>query len=220
VVKGFIFLGPPGAGKGTQAQYFSKKFEMIQISTGDILRDAVKKATHLGKLAHEFMKKGELVPDGIMLSLIEEVLKEIKKDFLLDGFPRTVEQAKGLDLLAQKLNFEIKATVFIDVDDEEIVKRLSSRRICENCGSLYNMISNPPKRDELCDKCNIRLTTREDDKEETVRKRLAVYRRETEPLLKYYKEKGILFRINGKGKPDEVAERIQVILRNDNSQEG
>ncbi len=211
-VLNFIFLGPPGAGKGTQAEIIAKKHGLVKISTGDILREAVKNGTELGKLADGYMKAGELVPDEIMLGLIEEQLEKIDKGFILDGFPRTVKQAEGLDELLKKKNMPLKAVILLDVPDEEIVKRLSARRVCPNCGAVYNMIYNPPKNDEICDVCGTKLVQRKDDNPETIKRRLAVYHEQTAPLIDYYKEKGLLVRIDGTGEPEKITRAIEEVI--------
>lgn len=211
---GFIILGPPGAGKGTQAEILSQKLNIKKISTGDILREAVSEGTELGKLAEKYMNRGELVPDDVMLTLIEETLKN-SHGFILDGFPRTIIQAEGLDRILQKLGLELKVVFFLDVPDEEIVRRLSSRRSCVNCSAVYNMITSPPKNDEICDKCGTKLVIRSDDKPETIKKRLDVYRKQTAPLIDYYRRKGILKEISGTGNLQGVAEKLLSMLHYD-----
>jgi len=208
---GLIILGPPGAGKGTQAEILSKRLNIPKISTGDILREAVTEGSELGKMAEKYMNRGELVPDDVMLALIEESLKN-SNGFILDGFPRTISQAKGLDKILKKLGLELKLVFLLDVPDEEIVKRLSSRRTCVNCGAVYNMITSPPKDDEICDKCGAKLVIRSDDKPETIRKRLDVYRKQTAPLIDYYRDRGILKEITGTGNLQDVAEKLISLL--------
>ena len=207
-----VFLGPPGAGKGTQAQKISKKFGLRWISTGDMLRQAIKDKTELGKQAEKYMKRGELVPDEIVLGLLEQLLSTLNTGFILDGFPRTVPQAEKLDRMLEAKSLTLDGVVFIDVPDEEIIKRLSARRICPNCGAVYNMIYNPPKKDEICDICGTPLVKRDDDRPETIKKRLKVYRNQTAPLLDYYKTKGILIKIDGIGTPDQITARIEKAL--------
>ncbi len=211
-VLNFIFLGPPGAGKGTQAEIIAKKHGLVKISTGDILREAVKNGTELGKIADGYMKKGELVPDEIMLGLIEEQLEKIDRGFILDGFPRTVKQAVGLDELLARKRLPLKAVILLDVPDEEIVKRLSARRICPNCGAVYNMIYNPPRNDEICDVCGTKLVQRKDDNPETIRRRLDVYRERTAPLIGYYREKGLLVEVDGTGDPEKITSAIEEVI--------
>ena len=207
-----IFLGPPGGGKGTQAKLLAKKYGYRHISTGDILREAVRKGTELGKLAKSYMDKGELVPDDVMIGLIEEVLKEDDRSVIMDGFPRTLPQAEAFDDLLNRTKIELLGAVLIDVPDEEIIRRLSARRVCPKCGAVYNMIYSPPKNDEICDNCGTKLIQRDDDKPETIKRRLEVYRRDTEPLVGYYREKGKLFTVNGVGGIEEITGRIVEVL--------
>lgn len=208
----FVFLGPPGAGKGTQAEIIAKRHGLVKISTGDILREAVKNGTELGKLADGYMKRGELVPDEIMLGLIEEQLANIDKGFILDGFPRTVKQAERFDELLERKNLPLKAVILLDVPDEEIIKRLSARRVCPNCGAVYNLLFTPPKNDEICDVCGTKLVQRKDDNPETIKRRLDVYREQTAPLIDYYQEKGLLVKIDGTGKPEKITEAIEEVF--------
>ncbi len=203
-----VLLGPPGGGKGTQAKLLSSKFGLKHISTGDILREAVRKGTELGRLAKSHMDKGELVPDEVMIGLIEDVLKNCTNSVIMDGFPRTLPQAEAFDNLLDRLNIKLSKAVLIDVPDDEIIRRLSSRRVCPKCGAVYNLISNPPKNDEICDVCGTKLVQRDDDKPETIKNRLAVYRESTEPLIEYYRQKGLLAVVDGLGDVDEVNRRL------------
>ncbi len=207
-----IFLGPPGSGKGTQAQKLSAEYGFKHISTGDILREAVRKGTELGKLAKSYMDRGELVPDDVMIGLIEDVLRNCENLVIMDGFPRTLPQAEAFDKLLDRLNFELRKVVLFDVPDDEIVKRLSARRVCPKCGAVYNMLYHPPKNDEICDVCGTKLIQRDDDRPETIRRRLEVYRRDTEPLIDYYRRKGLLAVVDGTGKVDEITGRIVQVL--------
>jgi len=202
----FIFIGPPGSGKGTQAKKISEFLNYSFISTGDILREEVKKKTKLGNMAKKYMEKGKLVPDDLMLKIIKKNLKK-KKGVILDGFPRTINQAKGLDEILKNKSLKIDNVFYLKVKDEEIIKRLSSRRICPKCQSIYNLITKKPKNDEVCDICNVKLIQRDDDKEEVIRKRLKVYNEETKELLNYYKDK--ILEIDGEGNPEDVFERIK-----------
>lgn len=206
-----ILLGPPGAGKGTQSQFIIDKFKIPQISTGDILRENVRNKTEIGLKAKYYMDKGELVPDDIMVEIVKErVSKEdCKNGYILDGFPRTITQAEALD---KNLKNGIDAVILIDVSDEVILERLTLRRVCKNCGAVYHLKYNPPKRDNICDKCNGELYQREDDKEEVILNRLKVYRTQTAPLIQYYEKKSILFKVNGNQKPDNVSKEIFDIL--------
>lgn len=205
--KVFIFLGPPGAGKGTQASSLSRHLGFPYISTGDILREAVKNSTPLGKKAEEFMKRGDLVPDEIVIGIIEERLKskDCLQGCIFDGFPRTTAQAIALEKM---LGDALVKVLFIDVPDEEVVRRNSKRRVCSSCGRIYHLETSPPLKDGICDSCGGQLYLRDDDREEVIRERLRVYREKTAPLLHFYKEKGILTAVNGEGSIDEVRSRL------------
>jgi adenylate kinase len=207
-----ILLGPPGAGKGTQAQFIQNKFKIPQISTGDILRENVKKNTPLGLKAKYYMDKGELVPDDIMIELIKNRLgsSDCSNGYILDGFPRTVSQAEALD---KAIEDGIDAVIFFDVKDETLIERLTLRRVCPNCGAVYHLKYAPPKFDNKCDNCQSELYQRSDDKEEVIRKRLEVYRKDTKPLIEYYEKRNILYRINGEEVPSVVQSQIENILK-------
>jgi adenylate kinase len=206
-----IFLGPPGAGKGTQAERLAEDLKIKKISTGDILREAVAKGTELGQRAKSYMERGELVPDEIILGIIEEAIND-EEGFILDGFPRNINQAKALDEMLSRKGLNITHVIFLDVPDEEIIKRIAYRRVCLKCGAVYNLIFNPPKEDEICNNCGSKLVQREDDREEVVRKRLEVYRDSTEALVRIYEERGVLRRIDGLGDREEVFRRIREAL--------
>ena len=201
-----ILLGPPGVGKGTQAQLLSDGYGIPQISTGDILRAAIRSGTGLGKRANEYMSKGELVPDDIMLGLIREKLfgEEPLDGFILDGFPRTLMQAKALNEMFAEYDQTPDAVLSLEAEEELIMKRLSSRRICRNCGAVYNLITKPPKTEDLCDICNGPLYQRDDDKIETIKNRLEVYKKQTEPLIDFYQSTGLLISVQSSGSPQEV----------------
>jgi len=205
-----ILFGPPGSGKGTQGKILSQEFGIPHIATGDIMREAVAKGTELGKKVKEYLDSGKLVPDEIVIGIIEERLRQddTKNGFILDGFPRTVPQAEALTKLFEKLKIEDYKVVFIDVPDDEIVKRISGRRTCSSCNKVYNVYFDPPKKDGICDVCGGKLYIREDDAEEKVRKRLEVYRESTLPVLEYYKKKNKVVRVEGVGTLDEVKKRI------------
>ncbi len=209
-----VFLGPPGAGKGTQAKMIAEKYGIPQISTGDMFREHLSKGTELGKKAKEYMDKGALVPDEIVLDMVEERLKQpdCEKGFILDGFPRTVPQAEALDKLLEKLGKKIDYAILIDVPDEELVKRLTGRRTCKKCGMMYHVMFKPPKEEGKCDVCGGELYQRADDNEETVRNRLKVYHEQTEPIIAYYEKKGVLHRIDGMGSIEEIFNRIVQLL--------
>ena len=205
-----ILLGPPGSGKGTQAEMLSKTYGIPHISTGDILREEVMKGTPLGEKVKVYMNKGELVPDELVIEILKNRLQEAdcKKGFILDGFPRNLRQAKALDIILSDVNLKIDAVVYIDVTDEEIMRRLSLRRTCKVCGRIYNLYYNPPKHDEKCDICGGDLFIRDDDRPEVVEKRLKVFNEETKPLIDYYAEKRLLVRINGMSSIDDVFRHI------------
>jgi adenylate kinase len=205
-----VLLGPPGSGKGTQAGMVSREFGIPQISTGDILRESIEKNTDLGKKAREYVEAGRLVPDDIVLSLVEE--RTAKKDcaagFILDGFPRTLVQAEGLDRMLEARGDGLDAVLFIDVSDETIISRLSRRRVCPNCGALYNLDSDPPRKEGICDRCGGKLVARVDDDPGTVKTRLEVYRRDTLPLVEHYKAAGLLRRVDGEKSAEGVFSSI------------
>jgi adenylate kinase len=209
-----ILLGPPGAGKGTQAERLREDFDLDYIATGDILRNAVAAETELGKKAKEYMDRGELVPDEVIIGVIlEEVAGERAADgFLLDGFPRNVEQAEALDAALARLDRALTAVLCISVPDDEVVRRLSGRRMCAKSGHVYNIHTDPPKHDEVCDQDGSRLIQRDDDREETVRKRLDVYHRQTAPLVEFYEERDLLKRFDGTRSPTEVHDHIRATI--------
>ena len=209
-----ILLGPPGAGKGTQAKMLIDEYQIPQISTGDILRAAVKEGTPLGKEAKSYMDKGALVPDSVVIGIVEERIQEpdCKKGYMLDGFPRTVPQAKALDEMLSKLSAKIDHVVSIEVANEELVKRLTGRRTCRECGAGYHVMFDPPKVEGVCDKCGGELYQRDDDNEATVSSRLDVYESQTLPLIDYYKVQGKIRPIDGVGDMKEIFERITSVL--------
>ncbi len=209
-----VLLGAPGAGKGTQAKKMVEKYGIPQISTGDILRKAVADGTPLGKEAKQYMDKGELVPDSVVIGLVKERLAQddCKKGFILDGFPRNTSQAETLDKVLEEMGMPLQVALSVDVDFDVLMKRLTGRRTCRQCGQMYNIYYNPPKQEGVCDKCGGELYQRDDDKEETIRKRLEVYEAQTAPLIEYYDKKGILKRVNGVGNIDEIFANICAIL--------
>lgn len=194
-----ILLGPPGAGKGTQAIVLSKKYSIPHISTGDILREAVKKDLPLAKLTKAFMEKGELVPDEIVTEIVVERLKmdDAKRGFILDGFPRTLKQALDLDAALKSESITIDLILYLETSPKVAIERLSGRRVCKVCGYNYHLENIPPKKEGICDQCGGELFQRPDDKEETVRKRLMVYEVETKPLVDYYSKKRLLKKVSG-----------------------
>jgi len=209
-----VFLGAPGAGKGTQAKKLVEKYGIPQISTGDLLRAAVAQGTALGKEAKSYMDRGELVPDQVVLGMVKERLSQddCKKGFILDGFPRNVAQAEALDKMLAEMNIPLDLALNIDVPFEDLMKRLTGRRTCKSCGQMYNIYYSPPKVEGKCDKCGGDLFQRDDDKEETIKKRLDVYKAQTEPLIDYYSKKGILKSVSGTGSIDEIFNSICAIL--------
>jgi adenylate kinase len=210
-----ILLGPPGSGKGTQGERLQEDFRLPYYATGDILRAAVKEGTEVGKQAKEFMDRGDLVPDQVIIGVIAERLQgsEAADGFILDGFPRTVPQAEALGEKMKELRREMTAAILIDVPEEEVVRRLGGRRTCEeNPGHIYHAEFDPPKHEGVCDLDGAKLIVRDDDKPEVISKRLATYREKTAPLIDYYEERGILNHVDGAQSPDQVEERIHGIL--------
>ncbi len=210
-----IFLGAPGAGKGTQAREVSKQFSIPQISTGDILRDAVKKQTPLGRTAKAKMEAGELVPDEVVCGIVEERISEpdCGKGFLLDGFPRTLGQARFVDSMLQAKGRGNPLVLNIRVDHELLLKRLTGRRTCAVCGEIYNVHFNPPKKEGVCDKDGGKLIQRADDNEQTIRQRLVAYENQTSPLIDYYRQKNLLHDVDGNQEPESVAKELCDFLR-------
>jgi adenylate kinase len=210
-----VLLGAPGSGKGTQAERIAPAFDLPHISTGDILRGAVKAGTELGRTAKRFMDSGELVPDEVVIGIIRERLGEpdTAGGFMLDGFPRTLDQATALDEMLSSARRALRFVLLIDVPEEELVQRLAGRRACRSCGRGYNVVFDPPRVEGVCDVCGGDLFQRDDDNEETVRNRLAVYRSQTEPLVGYYRDKGILATVYGGGRtPDQVFADVEKLL--------
>jgi adenylate kinase len=205
-----VLLGAPGAGKGTQAKKLIEKYGIPQISTGDLLRAAVAAGTPLGKEAKSYMDKGELVPDSVVLGMVQERLKQddCKKGYILDGFPRNTAQAEALDKMLAALNMSLTGALSVDVPFEDLMKRLTGRRTCKACGQMYNVYFGPPKKEGTCDKCGGELFQRDDDKEATIKKRLEVYTAQTEPLIGYYKNKGIVKSVAGTGSIDEIFKKV------------
>lgn len=205
-----VLLGAPGSGKGTQAKALSERLGIFHLSTGDILRGEIKADTILGKHARSYMDMGQLVPDSLILDVVKNSLVDLGKNngFILDGFPRTVPQAEGLETLAEELDMPLVAVVNIDVDSESIVKRLSARSTCSVCGTIYNDVTKPSKRLGLCDLDNGLLYRRPDDSEGVVRNRLKVYYQQTKPLEEYYTSRGLLVQVDGNGSVEGILARI------------
>lgn len=209
-----ILLGPPGAGKGTQAEKLSEAYGIPHISTGDMFREAVAEGTALGLQAKGFMESGQLVPDEVTIGIVRERLhrSDCRKGFLLDGFPRTVPQAEALDEILSELSEKLDAVINIEASEDKIVRRLSQRRVCGDCGTIYHMETKPPTPDGRCKVCGGEIYQRADDSEETVRKRLEVYRLQTEPLIRYYEKKGLLKRVSGDNDIETVSRETFKIL--------
>ena len=210
-----VLVGPPGAGKGTQAQFIASHLAIPKISTGDIFRSNVSQGTPLGRQAKEYMDRGDLVPDEVTIAMVRDRLSEddAQAGFLLDGFPRNVPQAETLK--KQLLDWEERLTVVLElvVDEDEVVRRLSGRRTCRRCERVWHIMFDPPTRDGICDACGGELFQRDDDREETVRHRLEVYKKQTAPLVSYYADEGILIGIDATGPVEEVTERALAALR-------
>ena len=196
-----ILLGAPGAGKGTAAAMVVEKYSSLHLSTGDMLRDAIKKETEIGKQARTFMDRGDLVPDDVIMGIMEERLarRDCMDGFILDGFPRTIAQAEALDKLLDKLDIALDAVVNLEVPEEELLRRLTSRRTCSNssCNAIYNVISKPPKKDGICDICGSKLYQRDDETEEVIKKRLTTYEEKTAPLIGFYSGREIFLSVSG-----------------------
>ncbi|TMQ26042.1 MAG: adenylate kinase [Candidatus Rokuibacteriota bacterium] len=206
-----IFLGPPGAGKGTQARELSREWGVPQIATGEMLREAVAAGTPLGREAKRVMDSGGLVPDDVMIGLIAERLRQpdAARGFILDGFPRTIAQAEALDRLLKDLGHSLDAVLYFQVSEPELLRRLTGRRLCRRCQTAYHLVSAPPRRPGVCDRCGGELYQRPDDSEETVRRRLEVYSRQTAPLLDYYGGRSLLSTIDGEGSVEAIAAAIR-----------
>jgi len=206
-----IFLGPPGAGKGTQAKALAQEWRVPQVSTGEMLRDAVKAGTPLGRQAQQIMESGGLVGDDVMVGLIAERLRQADAagGFILDGFPRTIAQAEALQRLLKDLGHALDAVVYFDVPEAELVRRLTGRRLCRQCQTAYHLVSAPPRQAGVCDRCGGELYQRDDDSEATARHRLEVYARQTAPLLDYYRGRGLLASVTGEGTVQAIGAAVR-----------
>ena len=209
-----LLIGPPGGGKGTQAKFLIDHFSIPQISTGDMLRENVRNETSLGEEAGKFMNKGKLVPDSVILEMMKKRLAEqdCNNGYILDGFPRTIPQAEGLDILLKNLNQKLDHVMVMDVPDNLIITRLSNRRSCKECGQVYNLLFEPPKNAGKCNNCKEELYLREDDNPATIQQRLNVYHKQTEPVIKYFSDQGLTKIIDSKGTIDEIRLEILQII--------
>lgn len=209
-----ILLGPPGAGKGTQAKRMIERYGIPQISTGDMLRAALKEGTPLGLEAKSFMDKGQLVPDSVVIGLVKERIQksDCQKGYMLDGFPRNVSQAEALDTMLSQLGQKVDDVISIEVPAAELLGRLTGRRTCRSCGAGFHVMFDPPKKDGVCDKCNGELYQRDDDNEATVKSRLEVYDKQTKPLIDYYQKQTKLRAVPGVGAMEEIFGRITAVL--------
>ncbi|MCG7380757.1 MULTISPECIES: adenylate kinase [Paenibacillus] len=210
-----LFMGPPGAGKGTQAEVIVKEFGIPHISTGDAFRLAIKQGTPIGLKAKEYMDQGLLVPDDVTIGIVEERLQQpdCREGFLLDGFPRTLSQAEALDGILDRLNSGLDHVINLKVDRNKLLARLTGRRLCKNCGATYHVVFNPPKQEGICDKCGGELYQRSDDNEESVGTRLDEYINKTAPLLTFYENKALLRQMDGEQDIDQVSQQIVSLLR-------
>jgi len=209
-----ILLGSPGAGKGTLAAEIDKKYPVAHISTGDIFRENVKNNTPLGKKARTYMESGKLVPDGIVIEMMANRLREpdCEKGFVLDGFPRTVPQAEALGMILEEMGLALDRVVFLDVDEETVVRRLSGRRVCRSCGAIYNIDFRPSSRGDLCEKCGGELYQRDDDREDVVRHRLKVFYEQTSPVISYYEGKHIFSRLASERQGHSLIEEFETAV--------
>ena len=209
-----VFLGAPGVGKGTQAEMVAAKLAIPKISTGDLLRTGVAQKTPLGLEAQQYMTRGELVPDNVVIGLVAEKIasSECEKGFILDGFPRTILQADALSRILQEQDVTLDRVIYFVIPREEVVRRLSGRRSCSACSAVYHVDYVPPKQEGRCDECGAALVQRSDDKRETVESRLVVYEEQTSPLIDYYQEKHVLAELDGSGSVEEVQERLSALL--------
>jgi adenylate kinase len=217
MMKAIIFLGPPGAGKGTHAKEISSILNIPHISTGDIFRDAIKNQTELGMKVKEFLDSGKLVPDELVWEVVKDRLnvEDCKNGFILDGFPRTILQAELLDKYLKGKNADLKV-IYLDASDDLVIKRLSSRRVCKNCGAIYNLISMPPKKEGICDICGGELYQRSDDYPDVIKKRLETYYKETQPLIDYYKNRGVMYTISAEKEREGVLQEILKVVKDGN----
>ncbi len=207
-----VLLGPPGCGKGTQAAVIRERYGVTHLSTGEVFREEIKKASELGKKVQSYVSGGKLVPDGLVVDVVTAKLSQLNGGVLLDGFPRTVEQARALDAYMTRAGKKIDVVVFLNLKDDEVVKRLSARRNCAQCGELYNTSTKPSKAGDKCEKCGGPIVQRDDDKPDTIKKRLMVFDDLTKPLVAYYKSTGVFFEVDAADSPEEVSESVLKVI--------
>lgn len=209
-----VIMGPPGSGKGTRAHIISDIYDIPVITTGDMLREAIREKTEYGKVAKEYVEQGDLVPDRVVNGIVRDRMSQpdVKKGFILDGFPRSKSQADALDEILDDLDMELTHVLYVKVPDEVIINRLSKRRTCPECGAVYNLDSAPPKKDEICDNCGSKLVQREDDKPEVIKHRLEVYREKTKPLLERYHERDLVVEVSGEVPIDKLRSQMKELL--------
>lgn len=212
-MRSVVLLGAPGSGKGTLALKLKDTWNVPHISTGDMFREAVKENSPMGLKASEYMKAGQLVPDDITIGIVNERFSkpDVKTGFILDGFPRTITQARSLDEILTKNNINLSSVILLNVDEKLILRRITGRRTCLKCGTIYNIFNMPPKKENICDKCSSSLSQRKDDTEEVVKERLIAYNNQTAPLIKFYDDKKILIKIDASSTPDHMLEQVEAL---------
>ncbi|MCS7224246.1 MAG: adenylate kinase [Armatimonadetes bacterium] len=209
-----ILLGPPGVGKGTQGRRLAEERDWRYLATGDVLREGVKVRPALAEAVKSYMDRGELVPDAFVNELVEALLESSDQPVVLDGYPRTLSQAEALDQMTEKIGWQVHSAILMKVNEEELVDRLTARRVCPQCGEIYNLKTQPPQQDDICDRCGQVLIVRDDDKAEVIRRRLSVYQQLTEPVVEYYRRQGRLTEVDASGSPQEVYAKLWQVTIN------